>query len=513
MKNYTTLRLILGDQLNAQHSWFQKKDDDVLYLLMEVLSETDYVKHHIQKLLMFFGAMRTFAQELQEAGHHAVYYKLSDKENQQSFLANCKQLIQKYSIKKVEYQYPDEYRLDAEFKKFEEELGIPVEALDSEHFLTERNQLAEFFKGKKTYLMESFYRDMRKRYNIMLKDGEPEGGKWNYDGENRKKLPKDHKPTEPLVFSHDLSDIKKEIDEKGVDYFGEVDEKALVWPINRKEALKLLDFFCKECLPLFGHYQDAMAQNEWSVYHSRVSFALNTKMLSPKEVVDAVIAHWRKNEEDITIAQVEGFVRQIIGWREYMRGVYWAHMPEYASKNHFSFQQPLPSWYWTGKTKMNCMKQAIGQSLKYAYAHHIQRLMITGNFALLLETDPDEVDQWYLGVYIDAIEWVEITNTRGMSQFADGGIVGTKPYISSGSYVDKMSDYCGNCYYNKKEKVGEKACPFNSLYWHFLDKQRDKLGKNPRMSMIYRTWEKMHGDKRAGILERAQWVIENREEL
>jgi deoxyribodipyrimidine photolyase-related protein len=277
--------------------------------------------------------------------------------------------------------------------------------------------------------------------------------------------------------------------------------------------LELLSFFIENCLPYFGTFQDAMTTDAWSVYHSRISFAMNVKLLSPKEVVDAVIQSYRSNEHSIALNQVEGFVRQIIGWREYMRGIYWMHMPDYAGLNFFNHENKLPDWYWTGETKMKCLSHSIKQSLQFAYAHHIQRLMVTGNFALLAGIHPDEVDSWYLGIYIDALEWVEITNTRGMSQFADGGIVGTKPYVSSANYIDKMSSYCGKCYYNSKQKVGERACPFNSLYWHFYARNEQLLRKNPRIGMAYVTWDKMQPQVKEELLHQAERYLSKINEL
>jgi deoxyribodipyrimidine photolyase-related protein len=256
-----------------------------------------------------------------------------------------------------------------------------------------------------------------------------------------------------------------------------------------------------------------MTVNQWSVYHSRISFSLNVKLLHPLEVIQVAINAWEKNPNEIAFHQLEGFVRQILGWREYMRGVYWAQMPEYGNVNYFDHQNELPQMYWTGKTKMNCMKHAIGQSLNYAYAHHIQRLMVTGNFALLAGVHPNEVDKWYLGIYIDAIEWVEITNTRGMSQFADGGLLATKPYVSSAAYIDKMSDYCKGCYYDKKKKTGDRACPFNSLYWNFFDKHRHLLQKNPRIGMMYSVWDKMDPKTRSEILQQAQLYLNQIHEI
>lgn len=504
-----TLRLILGDQLNLQHSWFEKTDNDIYYLIMEMRQETDYVKHHIQKIIGFFGAMRAFSTTLKDVGHQVIYYQLDDSKNKHNLTENLQQIIKEFDIKKFEYQLPDEYRLDEQLKDFCQKITIETGIADTEHFLTERHELAAFFKGKKTYLMESFYRSMRKKYHIMMDGDKPITGKWNYDKENRKKLPKDHVPTSPFLFERDVTGLYDMIQATYIKTIGNVNPKAFLWPINRAESLQLLDFFNNECLHLFGTYQDAMTPSYWSLYHSRLSFSINTKMLSPFEVVQSAIKHWEKNPEKISIAQIEGFVRQIIGWREYMRGIYWEKMPDFRILNYFENKRALPDFFWNRQTKMNCLKHAIGQSLDYAYAHHIQRLMVTGNFALLAGIHPDEVDEWYLGIYMDALEWVEITNTRGMSQFADGGIVGTKPYASSANYIDKMSHYCGTCFYKKKEKIGAKACPFNSLYWHFYFRNREKLEKNPRIGMAYRTWDKMDTAKKEAIIQQAEEYLEN----
>ncbi|MBP6040871.1 MAG: cryptochrome/photolyase family protein [Flavobacterium sp.] len=504
-----TLRLILGDQLNSHHSWFKTVDDSVTYVMMEIRTETDYAKHHIQKVAGFFSAMQEFATELQSQKHQVIYLHLNDDNNLQSFGKNIPFLIEKEAFTHFEYQFPDEYRLDEQLKKLCQSLSVTSTVCDSEHFMSSRNELGDFFQGKKTFLMESFYHMMRKKHHVLMESDKPLTGKWNYDGENRKKLPKDHKPTSPLVFQNDVTQIVTQIQKTDIKTIGTIDAENFVWPINRKQSLALLDFFVTECLALFGSYQDAMTPNEWSLYHARISFSMNVKMISPLEVINRAILEWENNPEKIAYHQLEGFVRQIIGWREYMRGIYWNKMPEYATMNYFNHENSLPEWFWTGKTKMNCLKDAINQSLNYAYAHHIQRLMVTGNFALLAGIHPDEVDAWYLGIYIDAIEWVEITNTRGMSQFADGGIVGTKPYVSSAAYIDKMSHYCGSCFYKKAVKTGEKACPFNSLYWNFYDKNEDKLGKNPRIGMMYNVWRKMKSDDKVALLEQADYYLKN----
>ena len=508
-----TLRLILGDQLNLSHSWYKEKNDDILYLLMEMRQETDYVTHHIQKVVGFFAAMREMSKALENAGHRVIYMKLDDPYNTGNLTKNLQEIILRENIKKFEYQLPDEYRLDRQLKNFCDDLNISTESYDTEHFLSSRGDLEEFFKGKKTYLMESFYRQMRRKYDILMDGDQPVTGKWNYDASNRKKMPKTHVPPQPIVMDRDVSHITEMISKAGIKTIGNIDSKHFIWPVNKVEAEDVLTYFVDNLLQHFGDFQDAMTPEYWSMYHSRVSFALNSKILHPLEVVNAAIKKWKASPETITISQVEGFVRQIIGWREYMRGIYWAKMPEYANLNFLSHNRQLPSWFWTGKTKMKCLSHTIKQSLNFAYAHHIQRLMVTGNFALLAGIDPDQIDEWYLGIYIDAIEWVEITNTRGMSQYGDGGIVGTKPYVSSANYIDKMSHYCGDCYYNKKDKTGPRACPFNSLYWDFYDRHEDKLAKNPRIGMAYRTWAKMDNQKKIDILKQAKHYLDNLEDV
>lgn len=484
----------------------------MMYTLMEVRQETDYTTHHIQKVMGIFAAMRSFAEKLEEGGHEVRYFRIGDSCNTHDIPKNIDSLIDEYNANRFEYMLPDEYRLDSQLSKYAESLdnrGLETDTFDTEHFFTEREYLKDFFAGKKTYLMESFYRSLRKKFDILMDGDSPEGDKWNYDHSNRKSLPNGHQPIAPLEFNTDLQSIQDEITDAGVKTMGTVQSKYFGWPTTREQSLELLEYFVSNALPWFGKFQDAMTPNSWSIYHSRLSFSMNVKLISPAEVIDKAIAQWRKFKSEIDIAQIEGFVRQILGWREYMRGVYWAHMPEYAEKNFFNHDTPLPSWYWNGKTKMACLKHAINQSLEYAYAHHIQRLMVTGNFALLAGIDPNELDQWYLGIYIDAFEWVEITNTRGMSQFADGGIVGTKPYVSSANYIHKMGSYCNSCYYSKSKKTEEDACPFNSLYWHFYARNRDRLENNHRVGMMYRTWDKMGVDKQNALLERAEKVLEN----
>ncbi|MEQ3656691.1 MAG: cryptochrome/photolyase family protein [Dokdonia sp.] len=507
-----TLRLILGDQLNFKHSWYTSSNENVIYFMAEMRQETDYTKHHIQKVVAFFQSMRNFKQWLEERGKRVVYYTLDDKKNQQDLTKNLQQLFDTHEIDHFEYQLPDEYRLDEQLTSFCANLKISSKTYDTEHFLTSRTDLASFYEGKKQYTMEYFYRHMRKKYDIMIiNDDHPEGGQWNFDKSNRKKWKEEIDIPHERGFRKDVSKLVTLIQDHGVVTMGSIEPDNFNWPTSRQDSLSVLRYFCEYLLVHFGDFQDAMHTDQHYLFHSRLSFALNSKMLHPKEVVNTVIEYWRAHEDEIDISQVEGFVRQIIGWREYMRGIYWKEMPSYRRANRLDNQNDLPEFYWTAKTKMNCMHHAIKQSLDSAYAHHIQRLMITGNYALLTMTHPDQVCEWYLGVYIDAIEWVEITNTRGMSQFADGGIVATKPYVSSGSYINKMSNYCKGCHYKVSKKTEDDACPFNALYWNFLDEKQTFFEDNQRMNMMMSLLHKMDKDKLNALKERANNIIKHPE--
>ncbi|MDM9632333.1 cryptochrome/photolyase family protein [Robiginitalea aurantiaca] len=502
-----TLRLILGDQLNPDHSWFKTVREDVVYLMAEMRQETDYAPHHIQKVVAFFAAMRHFANRRKAEGHKLLYYRLTDPDNPQTLPTLVKDAVEKEGCTRFEYQLPDEYRLDEQLKNLCQELDMPTGVSDSEHFYSTREELARHFEGKKQLVMESFYRMMRKKHGVLFDNGAPTGGSWNYDAQNRKKW----NGTPPIpsidISDQDIGTILKEIQESGINTIGALDAGSFQWTTTPEDARALLNTFCETLLPHFGDYQDAMHTEERFLFHSRLSFAMNCKLISPREVVETVEAYYHQHSDEIHISQAEGFIRQILGWREYMRGIYWKEMPGYAQTNALSNKNPLPNFYWTGKTKMNCLKHAIGQSLEDAYAHHIQRLMITGNFALLAQIDPDEVDQWYLGIYADAVEWVQLPNTRGMSQFADGGIVGTKPYVSSANYIRKMSNYCSSCFYKADQKTGDKACPFNALYWNFLDAKKEHLQTNPRMGMMYRLLEKKDASELKALRERAADII------
>ncbi len=509
------LRLILGDQLNIAHSWFTKSanETDAVYLMMEVREEATYAKHHIQKIVAFFVAMREFAATLERKGFKVIYRTLDAQKNLPSLSENIEQLIGSGAYSAFEYQLPDEYRVDQALANLASRLQVPTRVVDTEHFLTERDALTRIFRGRKRYVMEHFYREIRKRYDILLEDGEPIGGQWNYDAENRNKLPDSVVPPPPLSFNRDVSEIVRMVHQAGIPSLGTLTPEDFSWPVNRSEALQTLEYFCRHCLAHFGTYQDAMHTAHRFLFHSRLSFSMNVKLLSPLEVIHRSIEEWHKRQKEITISQIEGFVRQIAGWREFMRGIYWSHMPEYRELNYFEHTRPLPAYFWNAETKMNCVKHAVKQSLDEAYAHHIQRLMVTGNFTLLAGIDPAQVDEWYLGIYADALEWVQLPNTRGMSQFADGGIVGTKPYVSGGNYINKMSNYCSGCYYNQKIRTGERACPFNSLYWDFLRRNRSRLETNPRIGMAYRTFDKFASSEKEEIEQQAAHYLKNIEEL
>ncbi len=507
------LRLILGDQLNIHHSWFQTRSSNAEYVLMEVASEASYVKHHIQKILAFFLAMRHFRDELRAVGHTVRYISLDDPSNRQSFSANLQELLASGAYSAFEYQEPDEYRVAKELSALSKNAPIPTRLVSTEHFLTSPDFFASVFKGHKRYTMELFYREVRKKYDILMEGDKPQGDRWNFDSENRNKLPKEVVPPPPLEFPRDVSDLVELLTTKKIQSIGRVEPKRFIWPITRDESLKTLDYFCEHLLPHFGAYQDAMHTEHRTLYHSRLSFAMNVKLISPLEVIEAAVKAFNRSKGAITLPQIEGFVRQIAGWREFMRGVYWNHMPSYKTLNFLNASRPLPHYFWDGDTKMNCVRHAVEQSLEESYAHHIQRLMVTGNFCTLAGIDPDEVDAWYLGIYIDAIEWVQLPNTRGMSQFADGGIVGTKPYTSSAQYINKMSNYCSGCFYKNKEKFGERGCPFNTLYWDFLMRNRATLEKNPRIGMGYQLLAKMSDKDKKAISDRAADILEHIEEL
>jgi deoxyribodipyrimidine photolyase-related protein len=508
-----TLRLILGDQLNLLHSWFGEAPERSEYVIMEVRAEAQYVRHHIQKVVAFFLAMRAFNEQLLAKGFNVRYITLDDPDNRHSIEENIIGLLSSGRYSAFEYQEPDEYRVKANLEQIATKVAVPVSTVPSEHFLVGTDHFKEVYRGHKRYTMEIFYRTVRAKYRFLMEGDKPLGGRWNFDAQNRNRLKKGVTPPHPLIFRRDVSELVDLIKREGIVTIGTIDQDNFTWPATREDALKLLNYFCSHLLPYFGEYQDAMHTDYRYLFHSRLSFSLNIKQLSPLEVINAALAEFEKQNGAITLPQIEGFIRQIAGWREFIRGIYWSEMPRYQTLNALEATRPLPHYFWDGETKMNCVRHAVKQSLEDGYAHHIQRLMVTGNFALMAGIDPSEVDAWYLGIYVDAIEWVQLPNTRGMSQFADGGIVGTKPYHSSAQYINKMSNYCTGCSYNYRERIGESACPFNSLYWDLLIRHEDKLSHNPRIGMGYQLLKKMSAEGRQEIVAQARRILDGIEEL
>ena len=512
----TTVRLVLGDQLDTNHTWFKKKDPSTLYVLAELVDEVSYVRHHIIKISGFLLAMENFASEIAKKGHRVMHLNLDETRGFNGVTSLVEFICDFFEPYVFEYQVPDEYRLSKKLKKLDLG-GIKLKCIEDNHFYLNREQIEAYPMGDKPLVMENFYRKIRKSENILMNGSTPEGGVWNLDQQNRQKLSKKvmgYIPN-PLCFNNNVEHIIVRLERHKIKFLGKP-STSIDLPVNIKQAKKLVEYFCKNSLPFFGTYQDAMTlngANRWALFHSRISFALNTKIISPRFVVSQALSFYEKSNGAISLAQIEGFVRQIIGWREFCRLVYWKYMPEYKKKNSLLFKDKIPQFFWTGKTKMRCVGEVVTQSLEYSYAHHIQRLMVTGNFLLLSGVDPKDVDNWYLGVYADAIEWVQLPNTRGMSQFADGGIMATKPYVSSGNYINKMSDYCSACHYDIKEKTSDRSCPFNSLYWGFLDANRKILGKNFRLGMVYKLWDRLAKSDKKRIINRANYLRHNIENL
>lgn len=493
-----SLRLILADQLTHDISALNDidKGKDVV-LMCEVASETDYVKHHKKKIAFLFSAMRHFAEELRTKGVNIHYTKFDDQENSGSFSGEIARALSHESFERVVATFPGEYRVLEEMKTWATRFEVDVEIRNDDRFLASPEEFRNWADGRKQLRMEYFYRDMRQSYSILMNGDQPEGGKWNYDAENRKP-PKDGLDI-PQTYTAEPDVITREVmalvGKKFDDHFGDLE--PFHFAVTREQALIALSQFIDQRLCFFGDYQDAMIEGEPWMYHSHISFYLNCGLLTPLECVKA--AEHAYHSGDAPLNAVEGFIRQIIGWREYIRGIYWLKMPSYASDNFFNADRELPDFYWSGETKMNCLRQCVTETKQNAYAHHIQRLMVLGNFALIAGIDPKYVNEWFLIVYADAYEWVELPNVSGMILFADGGYLASKPYAAGGSYINKMSNYCQNCSYKVKEKNGPDACPFNYLYWDFLARNRDKLSQNHRIGMMYKTYDRMSDDKKLAI--------------
>jgi deoxyribodipyrimidine photolyase-related protein len=503
------LRLVMGDQLTRDISSLRGAEKSDVILMVELWDEATSVKHHKQKIIFVFSAMRHFAELLRQEGFNVDYMMLEDDGNTQSFTGEITRAISRHQIEELYVTSPSEWRVAEIVRYWADQMPARVFIRADDRFLCAPEEFRHWAEQRKQLRMEFFYRDMRRKSGLLMNGGEPEGGQWNYDHDNRKKIPANIALPKRLRFEPDTitQEVITLVQRRFADHFG--DAEPFGWAVTRSDALKALNHFIEICLVQFGDYQDAMKTNEDFLFHSVISPYLNFGLLSPREICNAAEAAYKQGRAPLNA--VEGFIRQIIGWREYVRGIYWLKMPDYEKSNHLNATRKLPWFYWSGETKMNCMRECIRNSKQNAYAHHIQRLMVTGNFALLAGISPREIEEWYLIVYADALDWVELPNVHGMVMFADGGLLASKPYAASGAYINRMSDYCRSCAYDPAVKLGPKACPFNYLYWNFMIENEAKLKGNPRMAMPYKNLAKMTGEQRVAITTDAHKFLEDLE--
>ena len=496
------LVFILGDQLTRGISSLDgiEPTRDVV-LMVEVAAEATYVRHHKQKLLLVLSAMRHFADELRAEGITVDYVRLDDPGNVQDFTGELARAVARHRPEAVVVTHPGEWRALQLMRGWAEGIGVPVEIREDDRFLCSPAEFARLTAAGKTGRMEYFYREMRRRTGLLMEGAKPLGGKWNFDAENRKALPRGHQGPQRKRFVPDAltAEVMALVEARFGDHFGRLDRFG--WPVTRTEALLALDDFLT-VLPAFGDWQDAMQAGEDFLYHALIAPALNIGLLTALEVAAAAEREYREGRAPLNA--VEGFIRQVIGWREFVRGIYWTEMPGYAATNALNAVRPLPAFYWTGETRMRCLAEVIRGTRDNAYAHHIQRLMVTGNFALLAGIAPGQIEDWYLAVYADAFEWVELPNVHGMVAHADGGRLGSKPYAAAAAYIGRMSDYCRGCGYDAKARTGRNACPMNYLYWNFLITHQDRFGKNPRMALPYKALAAMGEGERTAIVSEAE---------
>ena len=505
MKHPGRLILILGDQLDLQSSALRDIDPKADQIIMiESANEAQYVWTHKAKIALFLSAMRHFAVELEKQNYPLTYIKSSPL----PIVEVLREQILQMKVTRLVCVEPGEWRLKQTLEALAKDLHIELEIREDDHFYCSRQEFVEWAANKKEFRLEYFYRLMRKRHNILVdREGNPDGGQWNFDQDNRKPYPKKGPGIidSPASFAVDAitQEVLDWVQKTYPDHPGSLE--SFNWPVTREQAVQALEYFVEYRLRNFGVYQDAMWTDTPFGWHSILSSALNLKLLNPREVVDAVLVAWKKYSLDLST--IEGFIRQILGWREFVRGMYYLDMPKMAQDNYYQHQRPLPKWYWNGQTQMACMKDAIGQTLQYGYAHHIQRLMVTGNFALLAEILPQEVCEWYLAIYVDAIEWVELPNTAGMALFANGGRFTSKPYIASGAYIKRMSNYCGSCQYKPEVRYGESACPITTLYWNFLIKHREQFEASPRTRLMTANLKRISDEDQNEITLHAQKIL------
>ena len=501
------LILVLGDQLDAASAALADIDAtrDVV-LMVEAPGEAVHSWSAKARIAYFLSAMRHYAATLRERGLTVDYQALGQHPHATlgEALAHALKAHRPFQVVVVE---PGEWRVERMLEATCASAGVPLAIREDTHFLVTRRAFADWAAGYRQLRMESFYRWMRRKTGVLVEGGEPAGGRWNYDADNRQAFGREGPPPGPARprFAPDpiTREVLAAVDEHFPDHPGST--AAFDWPVTREDALRDLHSFVRDWLPGFGRHQDAMWTGEPTLAHSLLAAPLNLKLLHPREVIEAAEAAWQVGHAPIE--SVEGFVRQVLGWREFIRGMYWLDMPGLAEANHFGHARALPRWYWTGETRMQCMREAIGQTLRLGYAHHIQRLMVTGQFALLAGIDPKAVAQWYLGVYVDAVEWVELPNVAGMALYANGGRFTSKPYVASGAYVDRMSNYCRGCAYRPKESTGERACPMTTLYWHFLDRNEAQFAGHPRTALMVKNLQRLSAPERAAIRDWGDKVL------
>ena len=498
------LVLILGDQLDADSaalSGFDPKRDAVW--MAEVAGESTHVWSHKARIAVFLSAMRHYRDTLRTNGFTVRYTELDDPKNAGTLAAELTRAVRELKPDRLIVVEPGEHRVLVSVRETATALGVPLDVRTDTHFLSTLDEFNAHAEGRKQLRLEFFYRELRKKHDVLMDDDEPTGGAWTFDKENRGTFGKAGPGAVPATASFPPDDKTKEIldlvEKRFPQHPGSL--AHFDWPVTPGEARVALDDFMSHRLALFGPYQDAMWTDEPYLYHSRLSAAMNLKLLNPRDVIRAAVTAYRKKKAPLEA--VEGFVRQILGWREYVRGIYWRFMPEYLERNALKATAPLPKCYWTGDTDFNCLKHALGQTLEFGYAHHIQRLMVTGLFAMLVGVEPKHVHEWYLAVYVDAVEWVELPNTLGMSQYADSGVMASKPYCASGKYVQRMSNYCKGCRYDPAKSTGDDACPFTTLYWDFLMRHEALLAANPRTAMQVKNLNRLDEGTKSAIRAKA----------
>lgn len=498
---------VLGDQLTRDLASIRgRTKDDTVILMMEVWDEATYVRHHKQKIALIFSAMRHFAAELRDAGWQVDYVQLDDEDNSGSFTGEVARAVERHDPRAIHVVEAGEWRVQQAIEEWPDKFDCEVEILPDDRFIATIAEFREWAEGRDTFRMEFFYREMRRKTGLLMDGDKPEGGEWNLDKQNRESPDDDMDPPERAKFEPDdiTCEVIALVEDQFGDHFGSLD--TFNWPVTRDEAEEAADRFFAERIEKFGPYQDAMVYGQDDLYHSMLSTSINLGLLDPLDLCQRAEKAYRDGNAPLN--SVEGFIRQLIGWREYVRGFYWYFMPGLESDNKLNAQRGLPEFYWTGETDMRCMADCIRSTRENAHAHHIQRLMVLGNFALLAGINPREVQDWYLVVYADAYEWVELPNVAAMILYADGGKLASKPYAASGNYINKMSDYCRECRYSPNKKTGEDACPFNPLYWHFMDRHRDRLEQNHRIGRIYSTWDRMDEAKRQDYLDSAEAFLD-----